>query len=269
MIGEKKLYTRSTLQLISTASTGTLTPPADAVGMRVAVLGGGGNGAGSGTTGSAAIACGGSGAGCAATKITLAESISYTVGAAGANSTASFGDYSLVGGAGSNGNASTASQTIAGGTGSGGDYNFTGGSSFGTASNDYVVSTGGAGAGPNGNGGDGVQAASTGLAYTPYGADGQFTNTGWGFGGGAAGRLRTGNAQTLSTVNATGFGLEPMEDLSSSARAGSIIMDINPSLTVGVLGGGGRAGGDFGAGVTPTGYSGGAGAMLVEWFYFD
>ena len=57
------MYTKSTLQLVTTAGSGTLSVPTDAVGMRVAVLGGGGAGSGFGTVSLSSRACGGGGAG--------------------------------------------------------------------------------------------------------------------------------------------------------------------------------------------------------------
>jgi len=273
------LYTKSTLQLVTTAGSGTLSVPTDAVGMRVAVLGGGGAGSGFGTVSLSSRACGGGGAGCAATQIVAAEAIAYTVGAGGgfnsgsggANSTASFGDYSLVGTGGLVGDTSVANSTVLGSTGTGGDFNFSGGNSYGTATSKYPVSTGGAGAGPNGNGADGTQIGSTGSTYTSLGTKGSFVNdgNGWGPGGGEVGRLRTTSQSTLSVGNCSGLGLDLVNyGLVPETRGGHITQDIDPgSYYNGVLGGGGAAGGQNSG--TPYGYGGGDGALLVEWFYFE
>jgi hypothetical protein len=270
--GGKKLYTSSTLQLITTAGSGTLSVPTDAVGMRVAIVGGGGGGAGNGSAGTNARACGGSGAGCAATKIVTAESITYTIGAGGtassngANSTASFGDYSLVGTGGLAGDVSANSITVSGSTGTGGDYNFSGGSSTGTTQGKYVASTGGGGAGPNGDGQNGTQVTSTGLTTSPTGGDGEFTNTGWGPGGGAVGNLRSVNSQAAAIGNAVGMGVE----YQNAARSGRIMKDIDSSKSVGVMGSGGAAYTISSVNTNPpSGFAGGDGALLVEWFYFD
>ena len=168
-------FTHSTYSRIVSGS-GTLNPPADAVAMRVAVIGGGGGG-------------------CAASNIVPASVITYVIGTGGAgatspssptdggNTTATFTGYSLVGGGGG----SSTSLAPSGGSASGGDYNFSGGSGSYAANNSGsygAAASGGGGAGPNGNGGNGVARNTAGYAF---GNPGVYSGTGWGPGGGGSG----------------------------------------------------------------------------------
>lgn len=247
-------FSHSTFSRIVSGS-GTLNPPADAVAMRVAVIGAGGSGrvapSGSGNSG------GGGGGGCAASKIVTAVPIQYTIGVGGAarpgggktngysgtNTTAAFGSYVLVGGGGGGG------TTVAGpgGVASGGDYNFDGGNGF----LDYRGAIGGGGgAGPNGAGGDGADGV-----VVPW----TFTNSGWGSGGGAGG----------TSVNSGGFGTGLFGNINLPDPPADFPWGRNYSGVIGQHGG--EMGGGGGGRVHDSlpGGAGGSGGMVVEWFYAD
>ena len=247
---------------IVTAGSGTILPPANAKYMRVAAIGTGGAGYAVGSSGTQAS---GSGAGCAASKIVPASPISYTISAtSGSNTTATFPGYSLVGGGGLSGFNGSGVQL--GGIGVGGDYNFQGGSS---AFNSNVAS-GGGGAGPNGNGGNGSAAGST--PGSSGGQSGLFSGTGWGVGGGAGGPTYVSGGDYLA-VGGAGFG--SFSGSIGGSPGSGVPATTNPtggpsqSLSIGsgfASTAGGVGGGGGGAGYTASS-AGGIGCVLVEWFY--
>lgn len=169
-------------------SSGTWERPANAVEMRVTVIGAGGGG-----NQNASWGAGGGGGGCAGSGVVPAQSVVYVAGGntvsggAGNNSTATFGSTSLIGGGGSAGVAGTAGG--AGGSASGGVVNFTGGQGgYGNK-----CAGGGGAAGPNGNGGKGG-----GNTYGQTFADiaGAFDGGGYGPGGGSGGLAADNNGTT-------------------------------------------------------------------------
>lgn len=220
----------------------TKTPPAGALYMRVAIIGGGG----------AAITGGyaSSGGGCASTKIVPASTITYTVGSGGVyntnsgqgtSSTASFTGYSMTATAGA---ASTTYNSFAGcGVGTGGDYNYRGGKG--------INQSGGA-AGPAGNGADCYSHAS----YLSGGSsDGGWTNNGWAQGGG-------GSGFNIAYNPSGGPGSMPRISGTSSGTNGNVFGNGDFASTPRLPAPGAAA---------PPGnqssYSGGPGALLVEYFY--
>lgn len=224
--------TRSSVVLYS--SSGTITPPAGAKLMRVAAIGAGAKGGAANANG------GGGGGGCAVSKIVPAAPITATMGS-GVNTvatatTAVFGGRTLTGGGAS---------TVTGGVATGGDYNFNGGN----ARAGYASGAGSAG--PAGTGGSvGVGGATN----TPA-----ISDTGWMIGGGSCGYVDAGNTQQQS---GSGPGMPGDYNAAISGNIsygittfGQVISTTNGSA--GFPGGGGAVGG----------YTGGDGAVVVEWYF--
>jgi len=256
-------YTEYT-RLVGPAS-GVLVRPEGAKAMRVAVIGAGGGGGGSG------------GGGCAATKIVKASDITYTlpqysVNAEGQDSIAEFDGYYLIGGGGKlpymDGSTYAGGP---GGVGSGGDFNFMGGSGGRFTYYPSVGTGGGGAAGPNGNGGDGGD-QSTGVRP---GLPGEISGSGWGVGGGGGGASAGSNDNSTYAGGGGGgagcSGGDRMYILSgsnfSAGGEGRVIFGTGGVSGEGNNGGYGGEMGGGGGGRATSASRGGAGGMVVEWFF--
>lgn len=273
MLSGGSMFTSSRFTRRVNPESGVIDPPYGARAMRVAVIGAGG-GAAMRRTGSIDRAMAGAGGGCAATIIVPATAISYTIGAGGPgiryNSTsgtdpagtggdtiATFLDYELIGKGGPGGfvNNSTDYSQL-GGIGIGGDYSFQGGAAYRAfTSVGYCASTGGGGAGPNGNGADGERNNLNGTIETAN--QGSFTNTGWGDGGGASGVVQNSSEGGGRRGGGAGMG----QFVGDEAALSTSVF----GRSDGSMGGGGSA--HSGALADRSWSNGGHGGLIVEWFF--